>query len=130
MPWYGFLNRHRAAIVAPKRIASETPADFPGPLVLPRMQTLVTTNAKGEVKSMRVTKEQLTRIFNEVESDPTAGMGIYTKREIAADAVMRLINTAEPTEGKPPGSAAPLFNEPAAKKEGAGNGGKPGDKTG
>lgn len=133
MAWYDFLNRQRVAGPVMLKAnpgasyaanAGESPPGF-GPFVLPRVTTLVTTNAKGEVKSMRVTKEQLTRIFNEIENDPTAGMGIFSRRELAADAVMRLVNTAEPTEGKVPGSAAPLFTEPVGNTGGKKSGDTP-----
>lgn len=98
---------------------------------VPKVTTIVSTDSKGEVRAMRPTKEVIFRIFNEVEADPLAGMGIYSKREIAADKIMQLLNTSELPEGRPSGSAAPLFTEPGTTgvKGQPTPGAKTGDKT-
>lgn len=81
---------------------------------MPKVTDIVRTDSKGALRVMRPTKESISRIFTEVENDPLAGMGIYSKREIAADRIMQLLNTSELPEGRPSGSAAPLFTEPVA----------------
>ena len=98
-----FLNRQR-----PPRPKPAEAVPF-----MTKMTDIVRTDSKGALRVMRPTKEAISRIFTEVENDPLAGMGIYSKREIAADRIMQLLNTSDLPEGRPSGSAAPLFTEPA-----------------
>lgn len=84
-----------------------------GGSMLPRLTPVSTINSQGEIIPMRITAKHIEQCIDEVESDPTAGLGLFTKRQILVDKLMRTFNTAEPSEVAAAGKvAAALMTAP------------------
>ena len=69
-------------------------------------------NEKGELVPMKLTAQHIERAIDEIENDPTAGLGLFDKRRLLVDKLLRLFNTAEASDVSASGkTAAPLLSE-------------------
>lgn len=73
--------------------------------------TRTQTPTKGESMA-RLTHDTIRRIIEEIDADPLAGMGKYSKKDLLVDRLYAHFNTVEPRSAEQPTTPRPLMHEP------------------
>lgn len=60
----------------------------------------------------RLTHDTIRRIIEEIDADPLAGMGKYSKKDLLVDRLYAHFNTVEPRSAEQPTTPRPLMHEP------------------
>lgn len=66
--------------------------------VFPNLVNLSTLNDSGELRTVKITATIIEQAIDEIDDDPTAGLGSFTKRQLLVDRLLRIFNTAESSE--------------------------------
>jgi hypothetical protein len=78
----------------------------------PNLVHISTYTQTGDLPAVKITAQILEQAIDELDNDPTAGLGAFTKRQLLVDKLLRIFNAAEPSEVAALNkTAAPLLGE-------------------